>query len=85
MPTSAPDAPARCRRTRRLTVAVPVMDIREMGMGVAEQGVDMRVRVRLPHWLRTIVRMLVMLVVDVSMTVGEGLVHVFVRVPLCEM
>ena len=60
---------------------VPVMQVRQMGMGMLHRRMIVPVRVGLGS-LVAAVRVLVMLIVDMPMTVHRVLVHMLVGVPL---
>ena len=67
------------------SVMVPMVQIREVGVGMTERRVHVGMAMRLPEWGPRHVGVLVVLVVDVRVRVLERLVLVFVVVPLGEV
>src|SRR5215813_7538684 len=66
----------------RCSMGVPVVNVRIVGMAVQHGQVHVPVRVGLSRRLRAVVDMLVVLIVNVTVLVGELLVLVLVLVTL---
>ena len=73
------------RSVHGLPVPVPMMDVRRMSMRVGERSMRVPMGVRLTHRVVRSMLVLVMLVVNMTMHVGQRLVHMKVLVPLGEM
>jgi selenophosphate synthetase-related protein len=66
-------------------MAVPMMRIRRVGMRVRNGTVPVNVGVGLVGWVRRYVGMVVVFVVNMRMRVLDGLMQMFVLVPLAQV